>query len=550
VVWNIKSQQERIVTLVPSDTWGGAGLLGVTIRLDNYAGAEDRLIRVLEVEPHSPAALAGLQAEVDFLLGTTHESLDSPDRLGQLLHEHLHQVLELYVYNTLTDRVRTVAVWPTCSWGPHQDSDGESGGGGGGLLGAHVAVGYLHRLPHSVRNTSGSSVVRKVRYVTVPTAPTTPNSTASSVQANENNDNNNQQEGSSWMEPQAYVVMEPQLEMELSSQDGSDDDDDDHVEEVFPLSATQKSALHDSSSSLPRVDRAPMVASRHISGEPVIATRSWEPAVHRDRAPTAAERHRSGDQDLLFTGVSRGDSEQSSQSFQPYASTPVTGVEEEEDAPSVGTHGSDEVSLELLDPSVSRSAPSLELSQQPGVSSIAVTTSMPDSETLETVDTKDHETPSAAANDEYARTKQPDEECAPTMSVIPLTDTSTSTKENLKEGTSTDDANHITQPTTEPTLPATNEDTPISVTQPTPSVVVSSPEPTGSTNVVSSSAETMAPTSLPAPPSIDAEEVFARPPPSTHDGNGETTAASVWSTNYSAVASFLPPPPKMTAYRS
>jgi GRASP55/65 PDZ-like domain len=56
VVWNIKAQQKRIVHLRPQEGWGGAGLLGVTIRLDNYGGAEDRLVRVLNVQPHSPAA--------------------------------------------------------------------------------------------------------------------------------------------------------------------------------------------------------------------------------------------------------------------------------------------------------------------------------------------------------------------------------------------------------------------------------------------------------------------------------------------------------------
>jgi hypothetical protein len=34
----------------------GAGLLGVTIKLDDYGGADERMVRVLEVEEHSPAA--------------------------------------------------------------------------------------------------------------------------------------------------------------------------------------------------------------------------------------------------------------------------------------------------------------------------------------------------------------------------------------------------------------------------------------------------------------------------------------------------------------
>ena len=56
MVWNIKAQEKRVVHLVPRDDWGGAGLLGVTIRLDNYGGAEERMVRVLDVQPHSPAA--------------------------------------------------------------------------------------------------------------------------------------------------------------------------------------------------------------------------------------------------------------------------------------------------------------------------------------------------------------------------------------------------------------------------------------------------------------------------------------------------------------
>lgn len=70
----------------------------MTIRLDNYAGAEDRLIRVLTVEPNSPAAIAGLIPEKDFLLGTTHQTLDSVDRLAvSVLRDHIDEIVEMYV---------------------------------------------------------------------------------------------------------------------------------------------------------------------------------------------------------------------------------------------------------------------------------------------------------------------------------------------------------------------------------------------------------------------------------------------------------------------
>jgi len=128
----------------------------VTIRLDNYAGAEERLIRVLTVEPKSPAAVAGLVPEKDFILGTTHQTLDSSDSLAELLHQNIDQVVEFYVYNSDSDLVRTVVLMPTYSWG------------GEGLLGAEVGTGYLHRLPRHVRATDGASVERKVRYVQQP----------------------------------------------------------------------------------------------------------------------------------------------------------------------------------------------------------------------------------------------------------------------------------------------------------------------------------------------------------------------------------------------
>jgi hypothetical protein len=153
VVYNIKSLETRFVTLIPSDNWGGAGLLGVTIRLDDYGGADERLIRVLSVEPQSPAAIAGLVPQQDYLLGTVGSSLDDTQALANLLLLHVDQVIELYVYNTNSDMVRVVPLMPTWSWG------------GKGLLGAEVATGYLHRLPHSSRATSGTSLARKVRYV-------------------------------------------------------------------------------------------------------------------------------------------------------------------------------------------------------------------------------------------------------------------------------------------------------------------------------------------------------------------------------------------------
>lgn len=187
VVYNIKSQSSRLVSLTPRDDWGGAGLLGVTIRLDNYAGAQERLIRVLSVEPKSPAAIAGLVPLKDFLLGTSHQTLDSTATLAALLRQNQDAVMELYVYNCDSDVVRVVALLPTRQWE------------GVGLLGAEVGMGYLHRLPSSVRHTEGTSVERKVRYVGV--KPNEPRPT----------------------KPVLMVELEPQLEMEPAPHEEDED---------------------------------------------------------------------------------------------------------------------------------------------------------------------------------------------------------------------------------------------------------------------------------------------------------------------------------------
>mmetsp|Transcript_33232 Transcript_33232/g.80341 ORF Transcript_33232/g.80341 Transcript_33232/m.80341 type:complete len:358 (-) Transcript_33232:47-1120(-) len=152
LVWNIKCQEKREVELIPNDDWPGAGLLGVTIRLDNYGGADERLIKVLSVEENSPASIAGLVSMQDYLLGTTIVSFASTDVLANTLHESYEEVVEIYVYNSDSDIVRVVPLMPTTSWRR-----------GGGMLGAEVGTGYLHRLPHSCRDTIGQSVERKVR---------------------------------------------------------------------------------------------------------------------------------------------------------------------------------------------------------------------------------------------------------------------------------------------------------------------------------------------------------------------------------------------------
>mmetsp|Transcript_2331 Transcript_2331/g.3111 ORF Transcript_2331/g.3111 Transcript_2331/m.3111 type:complete len:163 (+) Transcript_2331:222-710(+) len=125
-------------------------MLGVTIRFDTYYIADEQLVRVLDVEPGSPAAAAGLKAESDYILGTAEQAFTDSDDLSRALLENLDRQIDVYVYNTDTDEVRVASLVPTRQWG------------GNGCLGANVAHGYLHRLPARCRGTNGISLQSEI----------------------------------------------------------------------------------------------------------------------------------------------------------------------------------------------------------------------------------------------------------------------------------------------------------------------------------------------------------------------------------------------------
>lgn len=136
-VYSSKTQSVRRTKIVPSMTWGGQGLLGVSIRFCSFEGANENVWHVLEVHPSSPAELAGLRPFTDYIIGADsilHESED----LFTLIEAHASRPLKLYVYNTKDDSCREVTITPNNTWG------------GEGSLGCGIGYGYLHRIP--VRN--------------------------------------------------------------------------------------------------------------------------------------------------------------------------------------------------------------------------------------------------------------------------------------------------------------------------------------------------------------------------------------------------------------
>ncbi|PAA73432.1 hypothetical protein BOX15_Mlig018024g1 [Macrostomum lignano] len=136
LVYSSKTQVCREVTIVPSDGWGGQGLLGVSIRFCSFQGANENVWHVLDVQPNSPAALAGFVSDSDYIIGADALLQDAED-LFAMIEAHDNKPLKLYVYSTVSDSCRELTIVPNSAWG------------GEGLLGCNIGYGYLHRIPLS-----------------------------------------------------------------------------------------------------------------------------------------------------------------------------------------------------------------------------------------------------------------------------------------------------------------------------------------------------------------------------------------------------------------
>ncbi|XP_061649358.1 Golgi reassembly-stacking protein 2-like isoform X1 [Phyllopteryx taeniolatus] len=134
MLYSTRTLDVRETVIVPSSMWGGPGLLGISIRFSNFQGARENVWHVLEVEANSPAALAGLRAYTDYIIGA-ETFMDKNENLFKLINSHEGRLLKFYIYNTDTVECREVYVRPNCNWG------------GAGSLGCGIGYGYLHRVP-------------------------------------------------------------------------------------------------------------------------------------------------------------------------------------------------------------------------------------------------------------------------------------------------------------------------------------------------------------------------------------------------------------------
>ncbi|KAI7881423.1 hypothetical protein K492DRAFT_66390 [Lichtheimia hyalospora FSU 10163] len=151
-IYSSKEQAVREVTLIPSSDWhkdnpGEKSLIGCSIRFCSYERAGEHVWHVLSVGPNSPAEMAGIIPESDYIIGSPHAVLASEDGFYDLVEEHIGKPLQLYLYNSEWDSCREVIIVPNHDWGGH------------GSLGCDVGYGLLHRIPRKSASTRPSQDV-------------------------------------------------------------------------------------------------------------------------------------------------------------------------------------------------------------------------------------------------------------------------------------------------------------------------------------------------------------------------------------------------------
>ena len=106
----------------------------MSIRFCTFDKANENVWHVLDVQQHSPAALAGLRSNTDYIIGADTLLNDAED-FFTLIESNEGKPLKLYVYNSESDMTREITLTPNVGWG------------GEGSLGCGIGYGYLHRIP-------------------------------------------------------------------------------------------------------------------------------------------------------------------------------------------------------------------------------------------------------------------------------------------------------------------------------------------------------------------------------------------------------------------
>lgn len=91
-----KTQTVRQTQIIPSQNWGGQGLLGVSIRFCSFEGANQNVWHIVSVQPNSPAERAGLHSNTDYVLGA-ESVLQHADDLIALVQANIGKSIKVFL---------------------------------------------------------------------------------------------------------------------------------------------------------------------------------------------------------------------------------------------------------------------------------------------------------------------------------------------------------------------------------------------------------------------------------------------------------------------
>lgn len=117
VIFNSKNDSLREITIIPSRKWGGATLLGASIRFSRFDDASFRVWHILEVHESSPAANSGLIPLDDWIIGSPDVCIYSEDDFYNLLIHNVNKSVKMIIYNLRSDSCREIVIVPNFQWG-------------------------------------------------------------------------------------------------------------------------------------------------------------------------------------------------------------------------------------------------------------------------------------------------------------------------------------------------------------------------------------------------------------------------------------------------
>ena len=139
-IYNMLHRKKRTIKMIPNRNWPQAdSLLGILIRYEDYSNAHERVLRIADIKPNSPAQLAELIIEDDYILGSPqylYKDVYDLSNFIELTQESAIKSLEIGVFNIKTKEVRSTLILPNKNWG------------GKGFLGCEFGLGILNALPY------------------------------------------------------------------------------------------------------------------------------------------------------------------------------------------------------------------------------------------------------------------------------------------------------------------------------------------------------------------------------------------------------------------